>query len=547
MRIANLSIGVRLGAGYSILLVLLGAVALLGTAGMRSSNAALHHIVAENVHKMDLLDDMETSVHIVARVERTIALLDDEATARVEHVKIDQAQARYEAAFAALQDMPLDAAGRDFLARIRQHQAAATPLNERFMALAKMDKAAAVALLLKECGPETARWQAALAEFVSLEEEKNQRDEAEAATAYHDAMLWMLVLTAGAILFGSLMAWYSTHSITGPIRAAVKVAQTVATGDLSSRIDVVSGDETGQLLQALKNMNDSLVDIVGRVRGGTDAIAAASSQIAHGNLDLSARTERQASALEETASSMEELTRAVRQNAGNAQQANALAIQACDVAARGGAMVARVVTTMETINASSSKITDIIGVIDAIAFQTNILALNAAVEAARAGEQGRGFAVVAAEVRSLAQRSAAAAKEIKVLIDDSVAQVSVGTDLAGQAGATVREVVVSIEDVAAIMGRIAVASQEQTAGIGQINQSVTQIDEVTQQNAALVEEIAAAAGALQDQADALVGVVSAFDLGQPVMEDTAPVARAARRPPALRLIAAPPHAVGGGC
>jgi methyl-accepting chemotaxis protein len=266
------------------------------------------------------------------------------------------------------------------------------------------------------------------------------------------------------------------------------------------------------LLEALKDMNESLVRIVGEVRAGTNTIALASTQIASGNVDLSSRTESQASSLQMTASSMEELTSTVKHNADNATQANKLAATASEVAVKGGSVVSQVIATMGAINESAKKIVDIIGVIDSIAFQTNILALNAAVEAARAGEQGRGFAVVAAEVRSLAQRSAAAAKEIKTLISDSVEKVEAGTKLVDQAGSTMDEVVMSVRHVTDIISEIAAASHEQTSGIEQVNQAIIQIDDVTQQNAALVEEAAAAASALQDQARSLSTVVSVFKL-----------------------------------
>jgi len=340
---------------------------------------------------------------------------------------------------------------------------------------------------------------------------------------------WVRISCTAGILFGLLLAamvgvWL-VRAISRPLEAAVKIARGVAAGDLTQQIDVRSRDETGQLMQALKDMNDSLVKIAGDVRSGTDTIATASNQIAAGNLDLSSRTEQQASSLEETASSMEELTSTVQQNADNARQANQLAASASEVAAKGGAVVAQVVDTMGSINASAKKISDIIGVIDGIAFQTNILALNAAVEAARAGEQGRGFAVVATEVRSLAQRSASAAKEIKTLISDSVEKVDQGARLVDQAGATMEEIVASVKRVTDIMGEISAASQEQTSGIEQINQAISQMDQVTQQNAALVEEAAAAAASLQDQAVHLSQVVSVFKLDgmQAVRSVAAPV------------------------
>lgn len=339
------------------------------------------------------------------------------------------------------------------------------------------------------------------------------KDASQAVTISFVSML----VACGVGLIGSI--WVS-RSITRPLTEAVKIAQTVASGDLTSHVVVKSTDETGQLLLALKDMNDSLVRIVGEVRLGTETIATASGQIAKGNLDLSSRTEHQASALEETASSMEELTSTVRQNADNARQANILAVSASEVAVRGGSVVSQVVETMGSINVSSTKIVDIIGVIDGIAFQTNILALNAAVEAARAGEQGRGFAVVASEVRILAQRSAAAAKEIKALIGDSVAKVDLGSKLVDQAGITMGEIVASIKRVTDIMAEIANASQEQTSGIDQINIAVIEMDNVTQQNAALVEQAAAATQSLQDQTDNLSQVVSIFKLNEAPRSDS---------------------------
>ncbi|HJV75730.1 MAG TPA: methyl-accepting chemotaxis protein [Noviherbaspirillum sp.] len=343
------------------------------------------------------------------------------------------------------------------------------------------------------------------------------------------------------VLLGAVMCVWLLRAIARPLADAVKVAKSVAAGDLTNRIEVSTKDETGQLLQALKDMNGSLARIVREVRSGTETIATASGQIASGNQDLSARTETQASSLEETASSMEELTSTVKQNADSAYQANQLAMSASEVAVKGGNVVSQVVHTMASINDSSKKIVDIIGVIDGIAFQTNILALNAAVEAARAGEQGRGFAVVATEVRQLAQRSAAAAKEIKTLIDDSVEKVGVGAKLVDEAGATMQEIVDSVRRVTDIMGEISVASKEQTDGIQQVNQAINQMDAVTQQNAALVEEAAAAAESLQEQAVNLAHVVSVFKLGEsmPIMVSAGAMASAATAAPSTGTGVAP--------
>ena len=334
-----------------------------------------------------------------------------------------------------------------------------------------------------------------------------QRADTERATSIGLAVTMLITVVVGA----AIMVWL-VRSITTPLNEAVDIARIVASGDLSTHIKVRGSDEIGMLLKSLKHMHDSLAEIVGKVRAGTEAIALASREISDGNQDLSARTEEQASSLEQTAASMEELTSTVKRNGDNAGQASRLADDASNVAVRGGEAVAQVVHTMGSINDSSKKIVDIIGVIDGIAFQTNILALNAAVEAARAGEQGRGFAVVASEVRNLAQRSAAAAKEIKELIGDSVDKVETGSRLVEQAGTTMSEMVTSVQRVTSIISEIAVASGEQNEGIGQINQAISQMDAVTQQNAAMVEQAAAAAEAMQHQAESLKQAVSVFKI-----------------------------------
>ncbi len=363
-----------------------------------------------------------------------------------------------------------------------------------------------------------------------LQFERHVIDEAGAdiQRVRNSSSILLLGISLVSVVLGAIFAWRLAQGITQPLAKAVQLAETVSAGDLTSSLHIDSKDEIGKLLRALKAMNDNLAGIVGEVRSGTETIATASSQIASGNLDLSSRTEEQASSLEETASAMEELTSTVKQNADNAQQANQLAASASGVAVQGGQVVEQVISTMQSISDSSKRIADIIGVIDGIAFQTNILALNAAVEAARAGEQGRGFAVVASEVRNLAQRSANAAKEIKSLITDSVESVEVGSKLVEQAGATMREVVNSVQRVTDIVSEISAASHEQSTGIEQVNQAIGQMDEVTQQNAALVEEAAAASQSLQDQAASLAQAVSVFKVSHVQARAVAP--RAVSKP-----------------
>jgi methyl-accepting chemotaxis protein len=358
-----------------------------------------------------------------------------------------------------------------------------------------------------------------------------------ASEIYSSARMTSIVLLAINIGIGMVLAMWVAKIVAAPLQEAVSLARNVADGDLTLSIDVKSACETGQLMQALKDMTGNLQNLVSQVRHGTDTIATASAEIASGNQDLSSRTEQQASSLEETASSMEELTSTVKQNADNARQANQLAQSASGIALKGGDVVGQVVGTMASINESSRKIVDIISVIDGIAFQTNILALNAAVEAARAGEQGRGFAVVASEVRNLAHRSAAAAKDIKLLISDSVEKVENGSALVNQAGETMNEIVTSITRVTDIMSEITSASVEQSAGIEQVNTAIVQMDQVTQQNAALVEEAAAAAESMQDQAAQLSQVVSVFKLLASA-QASAPRPAAPRKPSVPKAVVA---------
>jgi len=387
-------------------------------------------------------------------------------------------------------------------------------IDDAMRAIEAGDWDAANKLLGTKINPTYNKALAAYKQLQAFMTERNQRQSVELHDELRTSNTVMISAILVAMLLGCGGAIYLMRAIGRPLAQAVAVARRVADGDLSTRIEVESRNEFGQLLGALRDMTASLSTIVGEVRIGSDVIASASTQIAAGNLDLSGRTEQQASSIEETAASVEQLTSTVRQNADNARQANGLAASASDVASRGGAVVNQVVGTMGEINESARKIVDIISVIDGIAFQTNILALNAAVEAARAGEQGRGFAVVASEVRNLAQRSASAAKEIKGLITDSVDKVESGSRLVDQAGATMGEIVQSVRRVADIMGEITAASAEQSTGIEQIHLAISQMDQVTQQNAALVEEAASAAQSLQDSAAGLAERVSVFKLAE---------------------------------
>ncbi|QOY94176.1 MCP four helix bundle domain-containing protein [Massilia sp. UMI-21] len=509
----NLNIGQRLAFGFGILLAILVVILGMGLYNMSTLNTLIAKVVDVNNVRLDSANDMRDAQRRIAIGVRDLILTTDQAGIAATDKRIEAAWKDYDSAATLLEQMVTRAETKAVLARIGSTRATASALIDQTRELGRANSAEeGHVLLVSKVIPAAAAWQDAIAEVIQIQKSRNQEDHAAAQQQYEQARLWLSAVGVAALLVAAATGWAITRSITRPITRAVEVARTVAAGDLTSNIEVSSTDETGQLLAALKEMNTSLRKIVGQVRSGTDTITTASSEIAMGNLDLSARTEQQAGSLEETASSMEELTSTVRQNADNAQQANQMAMTASDVAKRGGTVIADVVTTMAAIKESADQIVDIIGVIDGIAFQTNILALNAAVEAARAGEQGRGFAVVASEVRTLAQRSANAAKEIKALIDTSVANVGEGSRQVAQAGSTMDEIVTSVARVTDIMGEITMASREQETGIGQINQAVSEMDTVTQQNAALVEEAAAAAQSLQEQAIGLADVVSVFRL-----------------------------------
>ena len=517
MSLTQFKIGTRLGIGFAVVLGLLVAVLLVGLYSMGQLSARTHDIVADKNVKMAAANTMSDNVRSITLAITSVVVAPTDALMQEQLNKIGEARKKYGAAKEVLQKMVSTDKEASLMSQLDAALKAGAPMNNKVVELRKAGQTEeAVTFLTQQAAPSLNNVLVALDSLVAYEAQQAAQAADDAAALSTKARTSMLALGIVALLLGAFVAWIITRSITHPINAAVAVAETVASGDLSARIVVNSSDETGRLLGALKAMNDGLLDVVAQVRHGTDSIATASSEIAAGNLDLSSRTEEQASSLEETASAMEELTSTVKQNADNARQANQLAKSASEVAVRGGDIVSQVVDTMGTINQSSKKIVDIIAVIDGIAFQTNILALNAAVEAARAGEQGRGFAVVATEVRNLAHRSASAAKEIKELIAASVANVDTGSRLVNEAGQTMGDIVDSIVRVTDIMGEITSATHEQTLGIEQINMAIAQMDEVTQQNAALVEQAAAASQSMQEQAGELAQVVSFFKTGTAV-------------------------------
>jgi methyl-accepting chemotaxis protein len=521
---SKMTIGARLALGFGAVLALMMVLTALAVSRVGDIDATLNRINDVNNVKQRHAINFRGSVHDRAIALRDVVLASDDAAAQPSLERIRVLAANYERAGSALD--ALFAARSDILpeeksalAAIKEDERKTQPLIAKVSELRLAgDLDGARALLSQQAAPAFVSWLASVNRLIDLEEQLNKDSATEARALSGSFFAWMAVLCGIAVAAGSLGAWFISRGLLrqlgGQPGYAADIVRSIADGNLGVLIETAPGDRSS-LLFAMQGMRDSLVAIVAQVRNGTLTIANASSEIAAGNQDLSHRTENQADTLKDTAASMDELTGTVRQNAENARQANALAESASNVALKGGAVVGQVVETMASINASSKQIVDIIGVIDGIAFQTNILALNAAVEAARAGEQGRGFAVVATEVRNLAQRSAAAAREIKTLIGSSVERVDAGARLVDEAGSTMEEIVTSVKRVTAIMAEISLASAEQTAGIEQVNGAIGRMDEATRQNATLVEQASAAAASLSDEAATLADVVSVFKTPQP--------------------------------
>ncbi|MEO5687637.1 MAG: methyl-accepting chemotaxis protein [Burkholderiaceae bacterium] len=514
----NLTIGTRLVVGFSAVLALMAVLVALAFASFNSVGESSDKIIAKDWVKADAAATINATTRANARNTLELLLVTDKLEVDKIHQRIDGNKILINDAMATLEKLVYAPEGKALLAGIKDARAnylASFTKVGKLVADGNRDEASK--LMFAETLPSLDVLQVHVSELVALQKKLVEASGASIKQDIESARTLMLAVGLVGLLVGAGVAWWLTRTITSQLGGepgyASNVVREIAAGNLSVDVQIRAGDESS-LLAGMKAMRDSLAHIVGQVRQSSESIATGSGQIASGNADLSQRTEEQAANLEQTAASMEELTATVRTNADTAQQATQLASSASTAAAQGGVVVGQVVATMEAIAASSKKIIDIIGVIDGIAFQTNILALNAAVEAARAGEQGRGFAVVASEVRSLAQRSAAAAKEIKVLISDSVEKVEAGSAQVGEAGRTMSDIVSQVKRVNDLINEISAATKEQTQGIGQVGDAVNQLDQVTQQNAALVEESSAAAESLSEQAAKLVEAVGVFNLGQ---------------------------------
>ena len=496
---ANMKIGVRLTLGFFIVLALMAALAMVGINGMSNVQGRLDEIVKDNVYKSKLISDMSESVHIVSRVTRTLILLTDEAAMATQKKKLDAARQTYNDAWASLEKTSASEKGKAIRARIRTDQVEARAINDKVIDLALANKSEpATKLLMEQAAPAVYKWQEALDENLLLQEQNTKDDYLHAQEAYDSAFRLIVTLAGAAIALGALLAWFLTRSITRPIIEAVHVANRLAQGDLTVRIETTSKDETGQMLQAMQTMITKLAQVVADVNGGAQALASASEEVSATAQSLSQASSEQAAGVEETSASLEQMTSSIAQNTENAKVTEGMASKAAQDAADGGEAVNATVTAMK-------QIAKKISIIDDIAAQTNLLALNAAIEAARAGEHGKGFAVVASEVRKLAERSQIAAQEIGEVATNSV-------ELAEKAGNLLAEIVPNIRKTSDLVQEISSASSEQSSGVSQINAAVSQLNQTTQQNASSSEELAATSEEMSSQAEQLQQTMSFFKL-----------------------------------
>jgi methyl-accepting chemotaxis protein len=512
---ANIKIGIRLAAGFAAVLLLMAGIAMVGLNGMSSVDQRLGEITGDNMVKMKYINNMSEAVHIVTRITRTIILQDDKEAVAVEAKKLASYREKYNEAWAALEKTSASEKGKAIRAKIKELAGEARAATDKVLELAYADKdAEAIKLLLTSAAPAAQKWQDALDENLALQEENTKNDVAAAEAAYDSARALMLSLAAAAIVIGVVIAWFLTVSVTKPLAKAVETANRLSEGDLTVRIDATSKDETGQVLQAMKNMIEKLAHVVTDVNSGAQALASASEEVSATSQSLSQASSEQAASVEETSASVEQMTSSIAQNTENAKVTDGMASKAAKEAAQGGESVSATVAAMK-------QIAKKIGIIDDIAYQTNLLALNAAIEAARAGEHGQGFAVVAAEVRNLAERSQVAAQEIGELASSSV-------ELAERAGKLLDEIVPSIKKTSDLVQEITAASEEQSSGASQINSAVSQLSQTTQQNASSSEELAATAEEMSSQAEQLQHTMSFFKL------ENSGAASFARKPAASR-------------
>lgn len=516
MNFSSLKVGTRLALGSGALVALMLAITAGGIVKLRSINHEIEVLVSDRAPKLQKANDWIVSMLLSAKHSRNLLLLDDKGTVAAELAALRSDIATRAAITSDLEPTIRTAEGKAVFAAAIAHQPAYAAALDKFMALIEAGRIAdAKVELYTDLVPILLSYQAAIDAFIAFETKQGVAQGIAAQAAYSDGIALMLWFAAAGLALAAAVSVVQSRAILGQLGGepayATAIARRIAQGDLSGSVAVRPGD-TRSLLFAMQEMTHSLAKVVGEVREAVASVTTASGEIAAGNLDLSGRTEQQAGALEQTAAAVDELASTSKNSADNARQADQLATAASTAAVKGGAIVAQVVATMDGINASGKKISEIIAVIDGIAFQTNILALNAAVEAARAGEQGRGFAVVATEVRSLAQRSAQAAREIKDLIGASVQRVEAGSAQVAQAGVAMNDIVVQVARVTDLIGEISHATQEQSSGVSQVNEAVSNIDKTTQQNAALVEQSSAAAQSLNDQARRLTQAVEVFRL-----------------------------------